>query len=79
MDLLSGLQVFFARIPPERLKLLDSGFEDSSDLLASFAEPVPAFGHSRNKTLIVLLIDNGGRVIRAAVGRRGYSAGTGLS
>ena len=83
-DLISGLQVFFARIPLERLKLLDScyeddGAEDDDKMPVTFAEPVPAFEHSKNKVLIVLIIDNAGQMIRAAVGRRGYSAGTGLS
>src|SRR5258708_2347689 len=74
----SGLQVFFVHIPEERLARLDarlSGEEGDS----GFAEPSPAFKLSKNRAFVALVVDGGGQVIRAAVGHRGYSAGTDLS
>lgn len=82
IDLLSDLQVLFARIPASRLKLLDSCSEvgeEEYETPTTFAEPVPAFDHSKNKMLVVLIVNDAGQMTRAAVGRRGYSGGTGLS
>jgi hypothetical protein len=75
-DILSELQVFFARVPAERIQLLDKCGDGEDDCLY---EPVPQFEHSRNKAVIVLILNTHGEIRRIAVGRRGYSAGTGLS
>ncbi|MGV3754273.1 MAG: hypothetical protein ACO1QS_02680 [Verrucomicrobiota bacterium] len=74
---IEGLQILVVKIPPKRLSLLDSCAEEDPECL--FAEPVPWFDISRNKTLVALIIDDSSQIIRAAIGQRGYSAGTGLS
>jgi hypothetical protein len=77
-----GLRVFFIKMSPERLALLEKHFateDDESEFPASmFSEPVQAFEHSRNRTLVALVLRDG-RIIRAGVAHRSFSAGTGLS
>ena len=81
-DPLDGLQVFLFRMATKRFADLDSydkeSFEEAFEGIRSFAEPVPAFDHSKNSPLITLVIDDNGHVVRLAVGHKGYPGGTGL-
>ena len=75
----AGLQIIFARLPADRLDKLDSHAKTWDELGLPFSQPVDAFDCSRGKTLIVLILDDRARIIRAGVGHRGYSGGTALS
>ena len=81
-ELLNGLQVFICRMSAERIEHLDIYDEDpASDMFGDnrpFAEPVPAFDHSKGSPLITLIVDERNRIIRFAVGHKSYPAGTGL-
>jgi hypothetical protein len=69
------------KMSAERLALMDAPDPVANDFgnEIPFSEPVASFDHSRSRPLIVLILDNRNRIIRAAVGHRGYSGGTALS
>ncbi len=75
---LDDIQVLFMRLISTRLAKLDL-HEEQDDSSGDFSEPVTAFQYPRSSPLVVLVLDDNDRIIRAAVGYRGYSGGTDLS